>query len=152
MKFLDNFFTKFKPLILPSIIIILICQLVAVYIFWDIDRSLSQFKKDEIINIKIIKETEKRYKPGKSSSRYLEIELENGKTYPILLVNDLNKSEIKIGSYITKKEFSSEFWINRSIGFRLKSLSNERIFNHLFMLLISTCGIYGLYLETKKKD
>lgn len=69
-----------------------------------------------------------------------------------LLINELNKSEIKIGSYITKKEFSSEFWINKSIGFRLKSLKNERIYNHLFLLLVSIAGIHGLYLQKFKKN
>ena len=151
MKFLNKFLEKYKALIIPSLIILLICQIIPTYTYWEIESKLNQFKADKIINEKIVGENERHYKPGKWSSKYLEIQLTNGKIYPVLLMDEYKKSEIKIGSIITKKEFSSEFWINNSINFKLEDLTNEKIFNRIFMFIVSIFGIYARYQQTAGK-
>lgn len=82
-RFLKQFLKQNKPLILPSFFIIFIGQLVPTYTFWEIEKGLNRFKKDDIINEKIVLTTQQRYKPGGSNSRYLEIQLSNGKIYPV---------------------------------------------------------------------
>jgi len=46
-RFLKQFLKQNKPLILPSFLIIFIVQLVPTYTFWEIEKWLSRFKKDE---------------------------------------------------------------------------------------------------------
>ena len=147
MNSYTKLFKEYKILVLPSICIIIICQLVSIYSFWNIDYQLNKFKSNQMVNQQVIAVVERHYKPGKSYQKYLQVQLSDGNYYPILVTHNEDISVIKVGAIVNKQKSSSQFHINYLYSFKLKDLSEEKLFHHLFMLIVSIAGIYAMKLQ-----
>ncbi|PJJ64863.1 SH2 domain-containing protein [Chryseobacterium geocarposphaerae] len=138
-------------LIITSLIIILICQLEPIYAYWEIEKKLDAFKSTKINNQIIVGINEIHYKPGNYLSKYLGIKLKDNNQYPVLIENKEEIGKITVDSVINKDSNSSIFTINNSQSFILKDLSSEKLFDRIFMFIVSLAGIFSFYSQTRKQ-
>lgn len=132
-------------------VVFLLCQLIPTYTFYEIDIELNNFKTVEIKKSVIQDINYIRYKPGNSYSKYLEIVLDDNKSFPFITENYEDRNKISIGDSIQKNKNNSELIFNDKEIFILKDLTNEKIFQRLFMLLIPLILACGMSFN-KKSD
>jgi hypothetical protein len=122
-------------------------QIVIYYLYKDSNFNNEKFISDEIKNEKIINTDTLHFTPGKGV--YCEIELSNGKKYPLFLENNENEKLISLNSFINKRQNEREFEIannSKTYKFKIKSLkSGEIVFRLIVFLIFLPIGIATIY-------
>lgn len=144
-----NFLIRKRTEIIVSCVIIFLCQLVPTYDFYKIENDLNKFRAAEIKNIKIDTINYLHYRPGNWNSKYLQIVLNDNKSYPFITENYEDREKISLGDYVQKNKNSSELLINDRDIFILKDLTMEKILERLFMLLVSSVPVLGILFGKK---
>ena len=120
-------------------ILILASQVVATYLYKDLNKLVSDFINAEIKSEKIIRIDELPYTPGKGT--YKEIILTSNKNFPLFIENQDEKIDsIKVNQRITKKPKSKEFEIesnNRISIYEIHTLKSQENFMRVYLLCIA---------------
>ena len=142
-------------ILIYGIFIISGTQILATYLYKEINEKTQKFIHEEIKNEKIIDFDTLHYTPGKGN--YTEMILSNNKHFPIFVQNADTKS-IKLNSQINKKAKSEDFEITNGIDktkFTIQTAKEQQTFMRILFLFgtlaISISTFYKYGIEHRRK-
>ena len=132
-----------------GVLIILGTQILATYLYKDINNKIEKFITDRIDNEKIIKIDNIHYSPGKGD--FQQITLTNHKSYPLFIENrSENIVLITLNSIISKNSNSKYFKIKTSVSqynFTISDANSEQKLMRILFLVICLVVILGTFIN-----